>query len=65
VIHAWSKETALNTNWLGGIGAKVGPYAEYTSECPELDGSDGYGGFPTEQRPLWSVGFRIGPAEQL
>jgi succinate dehydrogenase/fumarate reductase flavoprotein subunit len=45
VVQAWAKETALNTVWLEGIGAKVGPHADYTPEYPELDGSDCYGGY--------------------
>lgn len=45
VIRAWAEETAFNTAWLEGIGAKVGPHADYTPEYPELDGSDCYGGY--------------------
>jgi len=45
VVRAWAVETARNTEWLTGIGANVGPHADYTPEYPELDGSDCYGGY--------------------
>jgi succinate dehydrogenase/fumarate reductase flavoprotein subunit len=45
VVRAWALETARNSDWLQGLGAKVGPHANYTPEYPELDGSDCYGGY--------------------
>ncbi|HTJ62215.1 MAG TPA: FAD-dependent oxidoreductase [Alphaproteobacteria bacterium] len=45
VVRAWAEETTRNSEWLQGIGAKVGPHADYTPEYPELDGSDCYGGY--------------------
>ncbi len=45
VIRAWADETAANTAWLKGLGAEVGPHADYSPEYPELDGSDCYGGY--------------------
>jgi succinate dehydrogenase/fumarate reductase flavoprotein subunit len=45
VVKAWAEETAANTAWLKGLGADVGPHADYTPEYPELDGSDAYGGY--------------------
>jgi succinate dehydrogenase/fumarate reductase flavoprotein subunit len=45
VINAWAEETAANTAWLTGLGAEVGPHADYTPEYPELDGSDAYAGY--------------------
>jgi succinate dehydrogenase/fumarate reductase flavoprotein subunit len=53
VIRAWAEETAANTAWLKGLGAEVGPHADYTPEYPELDGSDSYGGY-------MGIGGRIG-----
>ena len=45
VVRTWAEETAANTAWLKGLGADVGPHADYTPEYPELDGSDAYGGY--------------------
>jgi len=45
VVRTWAEETAANTAWLKGLGAEVGPHADYTPEYPELDGSDAYGGY--------------------
>lgn len=45
VVKAWAEETAANTAWLKGLGAEVGPHADYTPEYPELDGSDAYAGY--------------------
>jgi len=55
VIKAWAEETAANTFWLTGLGAEVGPHADYTPEYPELPGSDAYGGY-------MGIGGKIGNA---
>ncbi|WP_280418465.1 FAD-dependent oxidoreductase [Nocardia carnea] len=49
VVAAWSRETALNSDWLRALGAEVGASPQYHTE-PEygtLDGSDCYGGMDT------------------
>ncbi|MFI1463975.1 FAD-dependent oxidoreductase [Nocardia carnea] len=49
VVEAWSRETALNSEWLRALGAEVGASSQYHTE-PEygtLDGSDCYAGMDT------------------
>ena len=45
IVRAWAEETALNSEWLQGLGASIAHYGDYIPEYPELDGSDCYSGY--------------------
>ena len=45
IIQVWAHETARNSAWVEGLGARVAPHGDYRPEFPELPGSESYGGY--------------------
>tara|TARA_R100000900_G_scaffold66106_1_gene52877 strand:+ start:174081 stop:175568 length:1488 start_codon:yes stop_codon:yes gene_type:complete len=56
VVATWARETALNSDWLRGLGAQIetSDSVHTVPEYPELDGSDCYAGMDTVDGVLGS-----------